>query len=329
MRIVCLLYEDFLLLDAAGALGAFELAARSGCEGYSIEMIAAATGPVRSSGGVQLLARDWRECGDFDTLLIPGGDGTEDREKYRDLIPFIQRTARLKRRIASVCSGAFLLAEAGLLDQRRAATHWITALDLSHRYPQVDVDAESLFVRDGNVWTSAGVVSGIDLALALIESDYGSEVARRVAQLLVVPFRRAGTQTQHSALLDNVDPSNRFGDLLAWARLNLTQPLDVEQLADRARLSARQFSRSFQSSIGMSPAKAIEQLRVESARSAVESDAKSLEQIARECGFREAERMTRAFRRLIGETPQALRRRARERDGRRKPAASPRRDAHA
>lgn len=329
MRIACLLYEDFLLLDAAGALGAFELAARSGCEGYSIEMIAEATGPVRSSGGIQLMARDWRECGDFDTLLIPGGDGTEDRRKYSDLIPFIQRTARLRRRIASVCSGAFLLAEAGLLDDRRAATHWITALELSQRYPKIDVDAESLFVRDGNVWTSAGVVSGIDLALALIESDYGSEVARRVAQLLVVPFRRAGTQTQHSALLDNVDPSNRFGDLLAWARLNLTQPLDVEQLADRARLSARQFSRSFQSSIGMSPAKAIEQLRVESARSAIESDAKSLEQIARECGFREAERMTRAFRRLVGETPQALRRRARERDGRRKAGPSPRQGAHA
>ncbi|WP_176598447.1 MULTISPECIES: GlxA family transcriptional regulator [Sphingobium] len=315
MRIACLLFEDFLLLDAAGALGAFELAARTGCTGYSIEMIAAAPGPVRSSSGTTLLAEDLRDCEDFHTLLIPGGDGAHDSAKYRDLIPFIQQTARAGRRIASVCSGAFVLAEAGLLNNRRAATHWNGALELSQRFPKVIVDAESLFVRDHNVWTSAGVVAGIDLALALIENDYGSEIARRVSQLLVVPFRRAGTQTQHSALLDNLAPSNRFGDLLAWARQNLTQRLDVEALADRARLSARQFSRSFRASVGMSPAKAIEQLRVESARPAIESDAKSLEQIARDCGFGDAERMTRSFRRLTGETPQALRRRARERTG--------------
>ncbi|WP_374414441.1 GlxA family transcriptional regulator [Novosphingobium colocasiae] len=313
MRIACLLFEDFLLLDAAGALGAFELAARAGCEGYSIEMIAATPGPVRSSSGATLLAGDLRNCSDFHTLLIPGGDGAHDCAKYRDLIPFIQRTARARRRIASICSGAFVLAEAGLLNDRRAATHWLSALELSQRFPKVDVDAESLFVRDRNIWTSAGVVAGIDLALALIESDYGSEIARRVSQLLVVPFRRAGTQTQHSALLDNLAPSNRFGDLLAWARQNLAQPLDVEMLADRARLSARQFSRSFKSSVGMSPAKAIEQLRIESARPAIESDAKSLEQIARDCGFGDAERMTRSFRRMTGETPQTVRRQARAR----------------
>ena len=316
MRIACLLFDDFLLLDAAGALGAFELAARCGCEGYSIEMIANETGPVRSSCGAHVLARDWRDCSDFHTLLIPGGDGAHDSEQYRNLIPFIRQSARAKRRIASVCSGAFLLGEAGLLDDRRAATHWISALELGRRFPKIDVDAESLFVGEDKIWTSAGIVSGIDLALALIESDYGSEVARRVAQLLVIPFRRAGTQTQHSALLDNIGPSNRFGDLLAWARLNLAQPLDVEHLADRAKLSARQFSRSFRSSVGMSPAKAIEQLRVENARAAIESDAKSLDQIARECGFGEAERMARAFRRLTGETPQTLRRQARERAGR-------------
>lgn len=318
MRIACLLFEDFLLLDAAGALGAFELAARAGCEGYSIEMIAAEAGPVRSSCGAMLLARDMRDCGDFHTLIVPGGDGALDSAKYHDLLPFIRRAARARKRIASICSGAFVLAEAGLLNNRRAATHWAGAVELGRRYPGVTVDAESLFVRDRNIWTSAGVVAGIDLALALIEADYGSEVARRVSQLLVVPFRRAGTQTQHSALLDNLAPSNRFGDLLAWARQNLTQSLSVEMLADRARLSARQFSRSFKASVGMSPAKAIEQLRVESARPAIESDARSLEQIARDCGFCDAERMTRSFRRVTGETPQALRRRARERTDRRR-----------
>lgn len=321
MRIACLLFDDFLLLDAAGALGAFELAARAGCKGYSIEIIAATPGPVRSSCGAQLLAGDMRDCEDFHTLLIPGGDGARDRAKYRDLVPFIRRAASARRRIASICSGAFVLAEAGLLDGQRAATHWIDALELGRRYPKVTVDAESLFVQERNIWTSAGVVAGIDMALTLIESDYGSEIARRVSQLLVVPFRRAGTQTQHSALLDNLAPSNRFGDLLAWARQNLSAALDVEMLADRARLSARQFSRSFKSSVGMSPAKAIEQLRVESARPAIESDAKSLDQIARECGFRDAERMTRSFRRLTGETPQTLRRRARETTDRRRDRA--------
>lgn len=313
MRIACLLFEDFLLLDAAGALGAFELAGRAGCEGYEIEFLADRSGPVRSSNGTSLLARDWRECNDFHTLLIPGGDGAHEVGKFQNLIPFIQRSAQDKRRLASVCSGAFLLGEAGLLDGRRAATHWADARTLSQKFPQVDVDAESLYVGKGNIWTSAGVVSGIDLALALIELDYGSEIARRVAQLLVIPFRRAGTQTQHSGLLDNIAPSDRFGDLLAWARLNLTQPLNVEQLADKSRLSVRQFSRSFTSTVGISPARAIEQLRVESARPAIESGAKSLEQIARECGFGGPDQMTRAFRRLLGETPQALRRQGRAR----------------
>jgi transcriptional regulator GlxA family with amidase domain len=275
-------------------------------------MLADRTGPVLSSSGAYLLARDWRECDDFHTLLVPGGNGAHDIRKFQDLIPFIQQAARRNRRIASVCSGAMLLAEAGLLDGRRAATHWVDALSLSQKFPKVDVDAESLYVGKGNIWTSAGVVSGIDLALALIEVDYGSEIARRVAQLLVVPFRRAGTQAQHSGLLSNIAPSDRFGDLLAWARLNLTQQLDVEKLAEKARLSVRQFSRAFMSSIGMSPAKAIEKLRVESARPAIENGVKSLEQIARECGFGGPDQMTRAFRRLLGETPQALRRRAKE-----------------
>ena len=307
------MYDDFLMLDAAGALGAFELAGLAGCEGYSIEMLADKSGPVCSSNGVYVFAQDWRDCGDFHTLLIPGGNGAHDISKFRNLIPFITRSALEKRRIASICSGAFLLAEAGLLDGRRATTHWVDALSLSQKFPQIDVDADSLYTGKDNVWTSAGVVSGIDLALALIERDYGSQVARRVAQLLVVPFRRAGTQTQHSGLLDHVAPTDRFGDLLAWARLNLTQPLHVEQLAEKAHLSVRQFSRSFMSSVGMSPARAIELLRVECARPAIESGAKSLEQIARECGFGGPDQMTRAFRRLLGETPQTLRRRAKER----------------
>lgn len=212
--------------------------------------------------------------------------------------------------MASVCSGAYLLADAGLLDGRRAATHWAEAPRLASRNPKVDVDATSLFVRDGNIWTSAGVTAGIDLALALIEEDYGAEVARGTAQRLVVPFRRPGTQSQHSAVLDLVSSDSRFGEILAWARTHLGERLDVEQLADRAALSVRQFTRAFTAAVGVSPAKAIERLRLESARGALEASERPIDGVARDCGFVDRERMRRAFVRTYGEPPQAIRRKA-------------------
>jgi transcriptional regulator GlxA family with amidase domain len=310
MRVACLIYDGFLLLDAAGPIAAFELTVRAGAEGYSVQTFAATSGSVRSSCGTTLTVEAFNGGAGFDTVIVPGGYGAEEPHRYRKLIPLLQSAARKGCRIVSVCTGAFVLAEAGLLDGKQAATHWNHAAELSRRYPLIKVDPESLFVRDGNVWTSAGATSGIDLTLVLIENDYGSDVARRVSQQLVVPFRRAGTQSQHAALLKTAAPSSRFNDLLVWARMNLDQPLTVEQLAERANLSVRQFSRSFQASVGRSPASAIERLRIDTANTEVIAGVKPIDQIARDYGFGNAGRMTRAFRRVVGETPQAIRRQA-------------------
>ena len=240
---------------------------------------------------------------------IPGGLGARHRANYAELLPFIRDTAASGRRVASVCSGAFLLAEAGLLEGRKAATHWLEAPELARRHPGIEVDADSLFVNDGHIWTSAGITAGIDLALALVEADCGAQAARQTAQTLVVPFRRLGTQSQHSALLEMVTPDNRFSEVLAWARGRLAEPMPVERLAERAALSVRQFTRAFTASVGVAPAKAIERLRLENARAAVEAGAQPIDQIARDNGFDDPDRMRRAFIRLFGEPPQAIRRR--------------------
>ena len=307
IRVACLLYDDFLLLDAAGPLAAFETARHCGSPGYSVEILAQAGGPVSSSSGVQLLATDFRHSLGFDTLLVPGGIGARRHENQSDLSEFLRHAARDGRRVASVCSGAFLLAGAGILNGRKAATHWAEAPALAQQFPEVEVDAACLFVRDHNIWTSAGVTAGIDLALALIEEDYGAEVARCAAQALVVPFRRSGTQPQHSALLKLVTPGSRFGEVLAWARNHLAEPLSIERLADRASLSSRQFTRAFTASMGVSPAKAIERLRLESARAAIEAGREGFETIARRNGFRCPDSMRRAFIRTYGDTPRTIR----------------------
>jgi transcriptional regulator GlxA family with amidase domain len=309
IRVACLLYDGFLLLDAAGPLTAFEVANARGPASYAVEILAAADGLVASSLGVSLAAADFRRSSGCDILLIPGGLGGRRRENYADLLDFIREVAADGRRVASVCGGAYLLADAGLLDGRKAATHWAEAAELARLYPNVEVDAASLFLCDGNIWTSAGITAGIDLALALIEADYGADLARRTAQSLVVPFRRSGAQTQHSALLDLVTPGHRFSEVLAWARGHLAEPLDVERLADRASLSVRQFTRAFTASIGVSPAKAIERLRLESARADIETGELPLDRIARDNGFDDPGRMRRAFIRTFGEPPQAIRRR--------------------
>jgi transcriptional regulator GlxA family with amidase domain len=308
IRIGCLLYDGFLMLDMAGPLAAFEAAAQCGCAGYSIETLAARDGLVTSSSGIRVHAHDYRKSAGCDMLIVPGGDGALLQERYADLLDFIWDTAASGRRIASICSGAFLLADAGLLDGRVATTHWCVAGELARRHGAVTVDPDSLFRSDGNIWTSAGVTAGIDLSLAIIKVDYGAAVARAVAQSLVVPFRRPGTQSQHSGLLDNVDTDNRFSELLAWARGHLAERLDIETLADRAALSVRQFTRAFTASTGVTPARAIERLRLDSARAAIEGGAHPLERVAQQYGFGTADRMRRAFIRVFGETPQTIRR---------------------
>ena len=215
------------------------------------------------------------------------------------------------RRVAATCISAFILAEAGLLDGRRATTHWNCARDLQTRFPKVKVEEDRIFIVDGPVWTSAGMAAGIDLALAMVEQDLGADVARAVARQLVVYHRRAGGQSQFSALLELEPKSDRIQSALTYAKRNLDKPLTVNQLAEAAHLSPRQFSRAFRAETGQSPAKAVENLRIETARLMMEQSRHPIDVIARQTGFADRDRMRRAFLRAFGQPPQVIRRTAR------------------
>jgi transcriptional regulator GlxA family with amidase domain len=309
--IAILIFPDFQLLDAAGPISVFEHARREATPpAYRLRLIARAAGPVTSSSGVPMVAEAL--TGDpLDTLIVAGGWGTRDAFACAETLAYVRAAAGRVRRIASVCTGAFILAAAGLLDGRRATTHWARATEFARAYPQILVEPDRIFIRDGAVWTSAGISAGIDLALALVADDLGEGVARRAAQQLVVYYRRPGGQSQFSALLEADRPGSRFSPLLAWARERLDERLSVERLADRAAMSPRHFARAFAAETGMTPAKAIERLRLEAARDIVESGAEPIEGIAACTGFGDPERMRRAFIRAFGQPPQALRRHAR------------------
>jgi transcriptional regulator GlxA family with amidase domain len=305
-----LIFPDFQLLDAAGPIAVFDTAAReSPPPAYRLRVIANTAGPVTSSSGIQLIAQSFSDD-PLDTLIVAGGSGSREASACPQTLAFIRAAAPRARRLASVCTGAFILAAAGLLDGRRATTHWGRAAELARAYPQVHVEPDRIFIRDGRVWTSAGVTAGIDLALALVADDLGEPVAKRAAQQLVVYYRRPGGQSQFSALLEGDRPGSRFSPVLGWARERLGERLSVERLADHAAMSPRHFARAFTAETGTTPAKAIERLRLEAAREQVESSAEPIEQIAMHAGFRDPERMRRAFLRAFGQPPQALRRTA-------------------
>lgn len=310
--IAILVFDDFLLLDAAGPICALEVASRvSGKPVYRTHVIATRAASVRSSSGVAIDAKDLADVRGFDTLIVAGGEGVHRAAEDVRIIGFVQSAFRRGCRIASVCSGTFILAAAGLLKGRRATTHWIEARRLAQRYRDIRVESDRIFIKAGRVWTSAGASAGIDLALALIAEDWGESVARSVAKGLVVYYRRPGGQSQFSALIDVARPESRFGPTLVWAREHLSERLSVERLAGKAALSVRQFSRAFSVDVGMSPAKAVESLRVETARAQIETSATQLVTIARRSGFGSVDRMRRAFVRAYGQTPQDLRRVAR------------------
>jgi transcriptional regulator GlxA family with amidase domain len=227
------------------------------------------------------------------------------------LLVFLNDALAASRRTTSICTGAFVLAEAGILDGRHATTHWYHARNLQQRFPDTRIDEDRIFVADGSVWTSAGMTACIDLCLALIESDLGIAVSRAIAKKLVVYHRRTGGQSQFSAMLDLEPKSDRIQDALSYAKNHLREPLTVEQLADVAHLSPRQFSRAFRDETRQSPAKAIEALRVEAARAMLEAGRHSMEAVAAETGFIDTERMRRAFLRAFGQPPQAIKRAAR------------------
>ena len=241
----------------------------------------------------------------LDTMLI--GAPPDTRRPSDDLVEFLQRSHTKTRRIASICVGAFILGEAGLLDGRRSTTHWLFGKELQQRFPKTHVEIDRIFVGDGPIWTSAGMTAGIDLALALVERDVGPEKTREAARAMVVYHRRTGGQSQHSALLEIDAKSDRVQDALQYARRNLSKRLSVADLAEAACLSPRQFTRVFHLETGMSPAKAIENLRLEAARLMLEQGRLPVETVARANGFGDRERMRRSFLRTYGQTPQSIR----------------------
>jgi len=304
-----LVYPDFQLLDATGPIAAFEIAARFSPGAYRLVFLSRDGGMIASSSGMTVATTALDAAPPLDTLLVAGGDGVRAPASCRVTLAYVRDTAKTARRVASVCSGTYVLAEAGLLDGKRATTHWSRTRDIQKRYPSIRLEPDRIFVQDGMIWSSAGITAGIDLSLALIGADEGEAVARRVAQQLVVYHRRPGGQSQFSALIDL--KTQRFDALLAWARENLAEALTVEQLAEKAAMSPRNFARLFAAETGVTPAKAVERLRVEAARALLDSQPLQVEDVALETGFGDAERMRRAFIRAFGQPPQALRRRAR------------------
>ncbi len=269
--------------------------------------------PVRSESGIELSAdASLESLARVDTLIVAGGTGTRTAVDDAPLIAEIARLAAGARRTASVCSGAFLLAEAGLLDGRRATTHWSRCESLARSYPEVTVEPDAIFVRDGSVLTSAGVTAGMDLALALVEDDLGRDVALQTARQLVVYARRSGGQSQFSVQLSHqLAEREPVRDLQAWMADHLDEDLSVGALAGRLHLSERQLTRVFGSELGATPADYVERLRVERARSMLETDGSSLESVASRCGFTSAEVMRRAFQRRLRTSPSDYRRRFR------------------
>jgi transcriptional regulator GlxA family with amidase domain len=307
-RIGFIILPGFQVMSFAAA-SVFEFANRElGEPVYDVRLISETGGSIRSSIGISVATEPFDDT-NFDTLIV-GGSAVAG-SLTPGVIKFLHQALKQSRRVASTCTGAFILAEAGLLDGRRATTHWHRARELRARFPKIKVEEDRIFIVDGPVWTSAGMTSGIDLALAMIEKDLGADLARAVARQLVVYHRRAGGQSQFSALLELEPKSDRIQNALTYARRNLASALTVAQLAKAAHLSPRQFSRAFHAETGQSPAKAIENLRVEAARLMMEQSRHPIDVIARQTGFADRDRMRRAFLRAFGQPPQVIRRNAR------------------
>jgi transcriptional regulator GlxA family with amidase domain len=306
-----LVFPEFQLLDAAGPISVFEIAGRFAKAPLPIRVMAAEAGAVRSSSGVEMLAKKFGPTNAITTLIIVGGDGVEAAARNSCTLNFVRAVAKRGARVASVCSGTFLLAETGLLDGRRATTHWHRTRQFLSSYPQVKLEPDQIFVRDGNIWSSAGISAGIDLALAMAAEDHGDAIVEKTARQLVLYHRRSGGQSQFSSLLELKAPTGRFGPLLTWARENLDARLTVEDLAERAGMSSRHFTRAFIAETGTTPSKAIERLRIEEARARVQSSSEAIERVAETTGFGDPERMRRAFIRAFGQPPQSMRRAAR------------------
>ena len=308
-----LTYPAVQLLDVTGPVQVFASANdlvgnAGGAPPYRLKLVTQGDQGVVSSAGVTLAAGPLsRRSEALDTLLVAGGQGVEAAAANPALVDWLQRRATRARRVASVCTGAFLLAAAGLLDGRRAVTHWKDCARLAQRFPAVRVEPDPIFVCDGRMWTSAGVTAGIDLALALVEEDLGRSMALAVARYMVVFLKRPGGQAQFSAALALQAADDRFGPLHDWINRHLSGDLSLSVLADQAGMSERSFSRHYAEATGQTPARAIERLRVEAARRLLSESRTPVKRIAQRCGFGSEETMRRSFLRLLAVTPQDYR----------------------
>ncbi|MFG2141261.1 GlxA family transcriptional regulator [Streptomyces sp. NPDC048650] len=310
-EVLVVLFDGLQSLDVTGPVEVFSGADAGAPGSYRIRTASLDGGPVRTSSGLTLTPDlALTDAPAPHTLLVPGGNGTRSPDPR--LIDWLRTHAPRARRKVSVCSGAFLLAEAGLLDGRRATTHWAVCDVLARRFPAVRVDPEPIYVRDGDIVTSAGVTAGIDLALALVEEDLGRDLALTVARHLVVFLRRPGNQTQFSAQLAAQTAERRpLRDVQQWITENPAADLSVEALADRAGLSPRHFARAFRDEVGMTPGRYVDRTRLEAARRRLEDTADGIEQVSRHCGYGTPEAMRRAFLRTLGAAPAEYRRRFR------------------
>ena len=308
-----LAYPAVQLLDVTGPLQVFAsandlIAGAGGARPYELRVVAQGGNGVTASAGVTLAAGPLSKPDEpLDTLLVAGGEGVDAAIENAVLVDWVRERATQARRVASVCTGAFMLAAAGLLDGRRAATHWNYCAKLAQRFPAVRVESDPIFVCDGSVWTSAGVTAGIDLALALVEEDLGRSMALAVARYLVVFLKRPGGQAQFSAALALQTADDKFGALHDWINKHLASDLSLSVLADQAGMSERSFSRHYPEATGQTPARAIERLRVEAARRLLSESRTPVRLIAQRCGFGSEETMRRGFLRLLAVTPQDYR----------------------
>ena len=309
-RVAVLVFPQVQALDVFGPIEVFSAADRlSGGGRYAVEVLASRASMVATSSGVRL-APD-RACSavraPLDTLIVAGGDGVRSAIEDRALVRFLARMAPRARRVCSVCTGAFLLAEAGLLCGRHATTHWSACAALAERHPDVLVEPDPIFIRDGKIATSAGVTAGMDLALALVEEDLGRDAALAIARQLVVFLKRPGGQAQFSAALALQTAEDKFGALHNWINDHLAGELSLSVLAEQAGMSERSFSRHYAEATGQTPARAIERLRVEAARHMLSESRVAIKRVAQRCGFGSEETMRRSFLRLVAVTPQDYR----------------------
>ena len=325
--VVVLGFENVQLLDVAGPVQTFASANEMVCgtrgapshgAPYRIVVVSRRGGAVRSSSGLPVVTQPIAKAvGNrrIDTLILPGGAGVHDAAANKKIVDWIRRQVSTSRRIASVCTGAFLLAEAGVLSGRRATTHWKFCARLQQQYPDIQVDPDPIYLHNDRIWTSAGITAGIDLSLALVQEDFGRKLAMQVARHLVVFLNRPGGQSQFSAALEaqavtaDGNAPNAFAPLHDWIAENVAGDLRVERLAEQAGMSPRTFARIYAAKMGVTPARMVERIRVEAVRRSLEETKLPIKQIAASCGFGQEERLRRAFARQVGTTPVEYRQR--------------------